>query len=234
MQRKFVGMDIETVKIIETGEDWQSHRPLGIACAAFASRTQSKIFAADADKSQMTPDQVGEMVGWIENLVRHGAVMVTWNGLHFDWPVIAEESGAFDACQNLALEHVDMMYHLFCAKGFPLSLAVAADGMKVGSKTKNVTGNLAPVMWDEGKRQEVMDYCMQDTLLTLNLARKCEQHGRLDWVSRSGMLNRLRLPNGWLRVCDAAQMELPDTNWMASPIPRSKFDDWVMERRVAA
>ena len=230
MNRKFVGMDIETVKITPQGEDWQAHRPLGISCAAFKSRTKSKVFSADPANEQMTMEEVCQMIDWMENLERHGAVFVTWNGLHFDWSVISEESGAYDRCQKLALGHVDMMYHLFCVKGFPLSLASAATGMRVGSKTENMTGELAPVMWAEGRRQEVMDYCHQDALLALNLAIKCEQLGRLDWLSKSDRLNRLHLRNGWLRVRDAAELVLPDTDWMENPIPRSKFDGWVTAR----
>ena len=229
MYRKFVGMDIETVKITPPGEDWETHRPLGISCAAFVSRSQSKVFAADPDNEQMTTEQVSQMVDWMDNLERHGAIFVTWNGLHFDWSIIAEESEVPDKCQELALGHIDMMYHLFCVKGFPLSLSAAATGMRVGSKTENVSGELAPIMWAEGRRQEVMDYCHQDALLTLSLAIRCEQNRRLDWVSRSNRLNRLLLPHGWLTVLKAAGLDLPDTNWMENPIPRSKFDAWVFD-----
>lgn len=234
MIRKFVGMDLETVKITPPGEDWQQHRPLGISCAAFVSRTQSKVFSASPDNKQMTTEEVRQMVDWMENLERHGATFVTWNGLYFDWSVIAEESDDNDRCQELAINHVDMMYHLFCAKGFPLSLASAAQGMRVGSKTENMTGELAPKMWADGRRQEVMDYCHQDAQLTLSLAITCEQNRRLDWVSRSNRLNRLQLPDGWLSVRDAADMDLPDTNWMENPIPRARFDTWVTNALIRA
>ena len=121
-------MDLETVKITPHGEDWEQHRPLGISCAAFVSRSQSKVFAADPHNDQMTPDQVTEMVDWMDNLERHGAVFVTWNGLYFDWQVIAEESNAADKCQALALNHVDMMYHLFCAKGLSTEFDLGSVG----------------------------------------------------------------------------------------------------------
>ena len=40
--------------------------------------------------------------------------------------MLAEESGSGDPCRELALGHVDMMFHIFCEKGFPVSLEKAA------------------------------------------------------------------------------------------------------------
>ena len=125
----------------------------------------------------MTREEVKELVDYLNAQSLFGTV-VTWNGMGFDWPVLAEESGQPDTCRELARNHVDMMYHLFCTKGFPLGLNSAAAGMNVGAKTEGMSGATAPEMWTDGKRQEVIDYCIQDTKLTLDLANACQaDHG---------------------------------------------------------
>jgi hypothetical protein len=54
--------------------------------------------------------------------------ILTWNGLSFDFDILAEESGMFNECKDLALNHVDMMFHFFASKGFPLGLDAASKG----------------------------------------------------------------------------------------------------------
>ena len=175
---------------------------------------------------QMTQEEVKELVDYLNTQSLFGTI-VTWNGIGFDWPVLAEESGQTETCQELARNHVDMMYHLFCNKGFPLGLNSAAAGMNVGTKTEGMSGATAPEMWSDGKRREVIDYCIQDTKLTLDLANACQADRGLNWIARSGKTNRLQLPKGWLTVAKAKLIPEPDTTWMTDPIKRSTFDDWL-------
>jgi hypothetical protein len=49
--------------------------------------------------------------------VRARYTIVTWNGTGFDFDILAEESGMLAECKGLAVNHVDMMFHVLCRLG---------------------------------------------------------------------------------------------------------------------
>jgi hypothetical protein len=119
------------------------------------------------------------------------------------------------------------MFHAFCRLGHGVGLDAAAGGMGIQGKPKGMTGELAPVLWAEGRRDEVLAYVGQDARTTLQLATACEACGELCWVSRSGMRRSMPLPEGWLCVEAARKLPLPDTSWMTDPWPRERFIGWM-------
>ena len=231
-----LALDIETIKTFPQGDDWHDHRPLGISVVAIASSVgNTQWFAAGDDGYPGAILRLGQMDALVDLLIEEvakGATLVTWNGMGFDWPVIAEESKRLEDVQELAYHHVDMMYHFFCATGFPLALKTAAWGMGVGTKMEGVAGANAPTMWasgDPADRERVVHYCAQDAALTLRVAIACQEAKELRWTSRSGRPNQLALPNGWETVSSAPMMPEPDTSWMADPMNRHTFDAWLAE-----
>ena len=229
----YIAFDLETVKPFPTGESWTLHRPLGIACAVTAThddlRTWHSSEPDDSPADRMTPERAAQLVDFLQERSREGHTIVTWNGTGFDWQILAEESGRLQDCRELALNHIDMMYHLFSIKGFPLSLSAAAEGMAVGEKAGGISGYDAPGLWARGERQMVIEYCQQDARLTLSLAVACQNQRRLEWIARSGRPNELQLPQGWFPVHAASQLPLPDTDWMRDPMSRRDFDAWLFK-----
>ena len=65
-----------------------------------------------------------------------GFTIVTWNGLGFDFDVLAEESGLPRECAETGLDHVDMMFHVLCKLGHPLGLDAAARGDEGGGQSR--------------------------------------------------------------------------------------------------
>ena len=234
--KQYLAFDLETVKPFPQGTDWREHRPLGIGCAALHSSGQT----APATWCSRNPDgSIAERMTRknLQALVRHltdwiqapgePRSIVTWNGLGFDFDVLAEESEMPAECRELALAHVDMMFHVFCELGYPIGLAAAARGMGTAGKTSGMDGSIALQVWQDGDRQQVLDYCAQDVRSTLELAEACHQQRKLQWTSKAGIPHTLWLPNGWLPVSQALEIPEPDTSWMTNLIPRTRFTGWL-------
>ena len=132
-----------------------------------------------------------------------------------------------EECKRLALAHVDMMFHVLCRLGYGVSLDAAARGTGVAGKPEGMNGELAPALWAEGKRGEVLRYVGQDVRTTLDVATVCESCGVFRWVARSGRLRTMPLSQRWLAVEEARALPLPDTSWMDEPWPRERFTGWM-------
>ena len=103
----------------------------------------------------------------------------------------------------------------------------AAKGMGVAGKCEGMKGADAPVLWAEGRREEVLRYVAQDVKITLALATTCEARGTFRWLTRSGKVSASCLAQGWLAVSEALGLPLPNTLWMDSPWPGARFTGWM-------
>ena len=235
MKRKYLAFDIEIAqKLPEGGRDWKTLRPLGITCAATLTGDTDKLvlwhsLINDQPANRMNQPDVARLVDYLITRANDGYTILTWNGLGFDFDILAEESGMFAQCKQLAfeMEHVDMMFHVFCKLGYPVGLDRAAKGMGLAGKTEGMNGALAPQLWAEGKHQKVLNYVAQDVRTTLELAHTSDHRGYLRWITRRGSGKKMSLPSGWLTVREALALPEPDTSWMSKPWPRSKFTGWI-------
>lgn len=234
MVRRYVAFDIETAKDVPgTDFDWKPHRPLGITCIAsqttasdkprvWLTRTKSGIPAP-----QMSRPDVATFIQYLDEAVRDGFVPLSWNGLSFNFNVLAEESGLVDLCKKHALRHIDMMFHVVCERGFPVALKNAASGLRLPGKLVGVEGINAPTLWAEGKYDLVTEYVAQDVRTTLAVARESEERKSFAWTTRKGSVSSMPLLRGWLSVEAAMRLPLPDTSWMSDPPSRSDFTSWL-------
>jgi len=232
-KRKYLAFDIETAKTTEDGTDWRSCRPLGISCAAtlLADSTELRLWHGGKDRTspadRMGPQDAGGLVEYLATQAENGYTIVTWNGLGFDFDILAEESGMLAECRRLAIGHVDMMFHALCQLGHGVGLDAAAKGIGLAGKTEGMSGAVAPVLWAEGHREEVLQYVAQDVRTTLDLATTCEASGVMRWIARSGKMRSMALAKGWLTVEAAGKLPEPDTSWMSDPLSRKTFSEWM-------
>lgn len=233
MSRKYLAFDIETAKILpEVAGDLLAHRPLGICCAATLAADEDepqRFYSVESDgtpSSQMRREDLSTLVDVLLEKTQTGYTIVTHNGLGFDFDVLAEESSRFEDCKQLALGHVDMMFHLFCEKGFGVGLNAAAKVLGL-SKPADVDGSVVPQLWKGGDHQRVLDYVGQDCRLTMDVAVTSEKHRAFRWMTRKGSIAYFDIPSGWLIVHEAMELPDPDTSWMDHPWPRSKFTHWL-------
>ena len=163
----------------------------------------------------------------LARMTNEGYRILTWNGLGFDFDILAEESCAAELCGECALGHVDMMFQVFCTLGYPIGLEKAAQGMGLPGKPAGMSGAKAPKLWAEGHFNEVLSYVAQDVRIALEIAQACERRRRLEWITRKGTRSSMPLPAGWITVKQALLLPEPDTSWMSSPIPRRDFIAWL-------
>jgi hypothetical protein len=234
MGRKYLAFDIETAKDVPGVDfDWKPHRPLGISCIASQSTedAEPRVWLTRSEEGtpapQMSRADVAAFVQHLAGAVRDGLTPLSWNGLAFDLDVLAEESGLAGECRALARGHVDMMFHVFCAKGFRVALKSAASGLRLPGKLAGVEGIQAPSLWAAGKFDTVIDYVAQDVRTTLAVARESEKRGAFAWTTRKGTVSSMPLPRGWLTVDEALRLPVPDTSWMSDPPSREEFMAWL-------
>ena len=233
MTQRLLAFDIETAKLLPEGvTDLLSHRPLGIACAAAADiEGQHEVLwygkTAGTFAAQMSRAEAQGLVHDLVGFVDGGYTLVTWNGVGFDFNILAEESGLSGECASLALAHIDLMFHIVCSRGFPLALDKVAQGMELPGKPSGMSGITAPTLWASGHQADVLGYVAGDCRTTFAVTRAAEQRGGIEWVTAKGRHATMPLPSGWLAVDQALQLPLPDTSWMRKPLTRESFTDWI-------
>jgi hypothetical protein len=234
MSRNFVAFDIETAKVdLPEFSDWRQHRPLGITCIASQTTAcdEPRIWftktPSGTPAARMAAKDIAAFVSYLDAQKAADFLPLTWNGLGFDFDVLAEESGRKSACRDLALGHVDMMFHVFCIKGFPVALSKVASGMGLPGKTQGMSGREAPSRWAAGDHQSVIEYVCQDVRTTLAVASAAERGKGMSWITGQGKRAWMPLPAGWMTVDVARTQTLPDTSWMSEPKPRSSYTAWL-------
>jgi hypothetical protein len=238
--RNYVAFDIETAKVLpESVTDLMDHRPLGIACVAAVVSGREEPFVWYGAKggkpaAQMSQAEVRSMIEQFAAWADDGYTLLSWNGLGFDFNVLAEESDLAEQCARIALSHVDMMFHVVCELGYPVGLGKAAEGLGLPGKSAGITGSDAPLMWAQGRCEDVLEYNVQDARLALAIALEAERRGELLWITRRGSTGRMPLKHGWRSVQEALKTPLPDTSWMSDPPTREEFTSWLPDSLTAS
>lgn len=238
MNAKFLAFDLETAKVQSPQlRDWKLQRPLGISCAAtFCDDAVAPLLwygrkRRESPAPKMTAAEAGAIVNYLRQRVTMGYTIVSWNGVGFDFDILAEESGLHEQCKSLALGHVDMMFQVLCQLGFGVSLNAAARGMRLTKSCQKREGALIPRLWANGRYEEVFSHVTRDVRTTFQLATTCCERGYLRWITRSGTGRMMRLPGGW-QVADAAQkLPQPIQSRHASRWSRENFTAWMRSVR---
>ncbi len=226
---KYIGWDIEIAVDVPDGVDWKQCRPLGITCASAVADDFTEVWYAGKSENTYNPKMSIAEVQQMANFLKEKSAeykIVTWNGLSFDFDVMAEESQMKAECIELALNHVDIMYQFFCLKGFPVGINAVAKGSNLPEKIEGMHGDLAPIMWRNKEYEKVIEYNIQDSYMALSAANYIEKHRYISWITQRGMtktcfMNRLMIVN------ECKDLPLPDQSWMTNPISKDGYLEWV-------
>lgn len=235
---KFASFDLEiSTELPDGAADWKAYRPLGISCAAVHLSDRDNVETWQAyGRLRMPHYQAETLVSILEGLVLRGYTLLAWNGLGFDFDVLAEESGQYGRCKALALDSVDPMFQLVAERGHYLGLETAATGLALPGKVKAVKlndgttlegmhGGMAPKLWAAGETEAVLFYLRQDVRVTTRVAEAILQRGSLPWTSSRGrgMVHQMKSLLT-VRQC----LELPR---LVNPlVSLEKVAGWIMER----
>ena len=250
--QKLAAFDLEIARTMEEGDfDWKAKRPLGITCA--------QIIASGPDmpgdqwdvrwygEPKLTADECKSIVQEMQWMTKEGYLIVTVNGIGFDFDILAEESGMWAECADLALHHhCDLMMMSVCELGWRTGLDAFAKGAGVESKLKSVTladgrilegmdGGKAPELWAAGECEAVLAYLAQDVRSTLETAETAVLRKRLEWRSSKGKLWRVGLTDGRLpTVMECLGWPRPNVSWMDDPPEPFEICEWALEAENAA
>ena len=237
---KFVAFDLETAKAAP--EDRQGDYDLGVTCIGCvivdSDERQERTWKGNEElgcySKKMDNWPINDFINWLGIKSRSGFDIVSWNGMGFDFRVLAQglELEQYDNLIDLALGSIDPFYQMLCEKGFGIGLDTAAKGLGLVGKTEGMDGLKAVEMWCESReaQESVLEYVLQDARTTADVYEGMVKSGKLPWTSKSGRPNRWfiaeRTPFCLLTVKEATALPVPDTSWMSKPWKRSDFYGW--------
>jgi len=240
MTTPFVAFDIEIAKIfLEDNPTLDPEDFLGISCAATLTSEGELLTWHNAEMGpKMTTEEACELVEYLRACREDGLQIVTWNGMKFDFHVLAVESGMRTACALMAWEHVDIMFAIHCIKGYPLGLEAASKACGSQKGVEGLThGRYAPYFWVNGQHQIALDYVSQDVRATAAVADTVQERWGFIWISQRGNPTRFFVPEVMRPVDGFAGLTpehcikwvLPDQGWMENPLTRDHFYRWLEE-----
>lgn len=208
-----------------------------ISCAAIFS---DQGVAYHQNYPYMIQSDASALVDTLHRVVADGYKIVSWNGLSFDFKVLAAQSGRHEDCRVLAMNHYDIMFQILCVKGYPLGLDKACGGAGLEGKKHEVTlstgevltqmdGKRAPELWASGERQAVLEYLHDDVEQLWKLATVIETKKSISWIANSGKFNAFHVPE-LLPVIDCLNIPEPDTSWMSTRVSRKSMLEWTKEK----
>lgn len=228
----FLSYDIEIYDDLpEERSSFDSIRP---SIAAICTKEDDLEFFYD--EPFMTKETSQRLVKRMMEYQEKGIPALTWNGLSFDFPLLANYSGMVEECGSLALNHIDMMFIVAAQRGHYLSLNSALAGAKLESKVHTVvlndktiysdmSGKQAPELWRKGEYDAIKTYLKGDVLQPLDLASYIDLLGVINWKSKTGRQNALKTKLYTVKEC--LRFPLPDISWMDTPKLRTDYYSWI-------
>ncbi len=228
-----LAFDIELASLVEIppGGDLDSLGPFDLSVAAAVDdRGGSKTWhgvEGGRPAPRMSPADARAVLLHLRERQRTGEQVVAWNGVGFDLKWLGHAADDIPLAGEVALDTFDPMLQLFHRRGFPVSLAAAADGLGIEEK-KSMSGAEAPKAWARGEHARVIEYVNGDCRLTLEVARRIVAARSLRWITKKGT----PASEGFPRLLCARELLAgppPDQSWMSEPIPRERFFAWIPE-----
>jgi hypothetical protein len=164
---------------IEYADHWQDYRTMSIACIC--------AYDYQADRFRVFGSYEGAGLSFTDNspanstcdLERFAAfaanrTLIGWNNRFFDDRLLAAHG--VDVVESWDIKAALMQAGCGGQRGNSLDAFAAANLTGAG---KSMAGDMAPVWWQRGQRERVIDYCLQDVNLTRRLLDRLLHKGEL-------------------------------------------------------
>ena len=171
--------NVEPIAGIEYCEGWKDFDNMGISVIG-AYLSWEKEFIAFTDESKVKKTSKVLPLSYFQDALNEADILVGFNHISFDNNLI--KANGFEIPTDI--RHYDILVEMWSAvglgpdfmfphhAGFSLDQTCKVNG--IGEKTG--TGANAAVLWQRGQYQEVIDYCLHDVNLTLNLLRNIQEN----------------------------------------------------------
>lgn len=144
---------------LEYCEGWHDHAGMGVSVIGFYS---SKV-----DRTDFVP---GNALSYFEKLAARHDRIIGFNSRGFDDKLLTANGIGIRT-------HYDLLEEVRIAAGFeadyqsvPKGFSYSLDAIaRANGAAKTGSGVLAPQLWQQGKFQEVIDYCLNDVRITHEL-----------------------------------------------------------------
>lgn len=171
--------NVEPLAGIEYCEGWKDFDNMGISVIG-AYLSWEKEFIAFTDESKVKKTSKVLPLSYFQDALNEADILVGFNHISFDNNLI--KANGFEIPTDMRL--YDILVEMWSAvglgpdfmfphhAGFSLDQTCKVNG--IGEKTG--TGANAAVLWQRGHYEEVIDYCLHDVALTLNLLRNIQEN----------------------------------------------------------
>jgi hypothetical protein len=229
---QIIAFDIEIANEFELGpgDDLDKFAPFDISVAASTTRDRSvrHWYAKDDSGNPARHIDAGlarDVLTFLRREQESGVIVAAWNGMAFDVRWLGHVANDAELAAAVALDLYDPMFQFVSRRGFPISLASAADGLGV-VETKLMSGADAPKEWAKGQHQKVFDYVAGDCRLTREVVEKIVARREVRWRTKKGTISSE--PFAKLeRVRDVMRAAPPDQSWMSDPKPWESWFAWL-------
>lgn len=187
--------------------------------------------AINSNKKQLIFSNAQKFAIYLAHKDNEDATFVTFNGLNFDFQVMARfapNDFVKQKIQKIAIDrHVDIMYGFLVEHGYPASMQSFAVELGL-SKTWN--GEEAAEA--DADIEKVKAYCVEDVVVLSKVFYNGLENGLLKRKSKAGKVLTWVLPDGNFPSVDLCiqqwKVSPADQSWMTTPLNVNGIREWTL------
>lgn len=177
--KNIIVFDIETQRTFDEVGGVENRHELGVSYVGVYSYSQEKLFGF-AEQELPALEKI---------LVAEKPMLIGFNSIHFDVPVLQPYFSSLDLSQ---LPHLDILKEIEKALGHRLKLDSVAQGTLYEGKSGD---GLDAIRWyREGDMESLAKYCLDDVRVTRDVYEFGRRHGKLYYPSGG---EKKPIPVGW-------------------------------------
>jgi len=150
-------------------KDWGDHAGMGIAVIVVARPDDSDVRVFTGERGLRVPEKgYYDLLDFSRFLAEEARLLITYNGRMFDGKVLASKGFHIPPTRHLDfLFEIKQAIKQVAPKGYKLEDV----SLRCGGPKKTGQGAEAPILWQRGQKDTVIEYCKNDIKMTCALAR---------------------------------------------------------------